>query len=389
VLNFLYQLVAKAIVAIHSGLAAVFGDSGFTWWLSIIVLTVAFRLILFPLFVKQVKSQRKMQMLQPLYKEIREKYKNDKAEQNRQLMALQAEHGNPLLGCLPLVAQIPLFIALFHVLRNFAPIKNAIGGGYHYKDASHTIGLSADTVQQVASAKVFGVPLAAMFKSTTGELGFLHASATSVKVTAVILIALMAASTFLTQKQVMGRNAPTDPQQATVQKVMLYIIPLFLLFTGTQFPIGVLLYWVTTNAWSLGQQFFILRRMPPIEAAAVLPGAGSRSAGAGGSAAPAKPKGLMGRLMAVAEQADTKQGKATPQDASGRGDKGRTVRSAAQSRGRGDAASVAEPAEPAAAAANPAAGGAKPGGPTPARRPGQGPRPAKRRGKGQRPGGRR
>jgi YidC/Oxa1 family membrane protein insertase len=350
---------------------------------------VAFRLILFPLFVKQVKSQRKMQMLQPLYKEIREKYKNDKAEQNRQLMALQAEHGNPLLGCLPLVAQIPLFIALFHVLRNFAPIKNAIGGGYHYKDASHTIGLSADTVQQVASAKVFGVPLAAMFKSTTGELGFLHASATSVKVTAVILIALMAASTFLTQKQVMGRNAPTDPQQATVQKVMLYIIPLFLLFTGTQFPIGVLLYWVTTNAWSLGQQFFILRRMPPIEAAAVLPGAGSRSAGAGGSAAPAKPKGLMGRLMAVAEQADTKQGKAAPQDASGRGDKGRTVRSAAQSRGRGDAASVAEPAEPAAAAANPAAGGGKPGGSTPARRPGQGPRPAKRRGKGQRPGGRR
>jgi YidC/Oxa1 family membrane protein insertase len=97
----------------------------------------------------------------------------------------------------------------------------------------------------------------------------------------------------------------------------------------------------------------------------------------------------MGRLMAVAEQADTKQGKATPQDASGRGDKGRTVRSAAQSRGRGDAAPVAEPAEPAAAAANPAAGGGKPGGPAAARRPAQGPRPAKRRGKGQRPGGRR
>jgi YidC/Oxa1 family membrane protein insertase len=383
VLNFLYQLVAKAIVAIHSGLSAVLGDSGVVWWLSIIVLTVAFRLILFPLFVKQVKSQRKMQMLQPLYKEIREKYKNDKAEQNRQLMALQAEHGNPLLGCLPLVAQIPLFIALFHVLRNFAPIKNAVGAGYHYKDASHTIGLSADVVQQVASAKVFGVPLAAMFKSTAGELNFLHASATSVKVTAVVLIALMALSTFLTQKQVMGRNAPTDPQQAMIQKVMLYIIPVFLLFTGTQFPIGVLLYWVTTNAWSLGQQFFILRRMPPVEATAVLPGAGSRSARTAAAAAPTKPKGLMGRLMAAAEQAEAKGQAKTPQDGS------RTVRSAKQARGGGGDSPVAEPPEPAAAAAGTpkAVGGGKPAGGGPARRPGQG--PAKRRGKGQRPGGRR
>jgi YidC/Oxa1 family membrane protein insertase len=270
VLDPLYRLVASAILMFHGIFTPIFGyDNFFSWALAIVFLTITVRLLLFPLFVKQIKSQRTMQMMQPRIKEIREKYKNDKTKMNAEMMALQKEHGNPLLGCLPIFAQIPLFIALFHVLRSLQPVHwNKDYVCQQYREGAYIIhetsGLNCDQVHSFSFAKLFGTSLSASFRSPAGELEYLGANPTAVKVVAAILIVVMAATTYLTQRQIMGRNGPVDPSQAMQQKIILYLIPGMLLFSGTLFPTGVLVYWLTTNLWSMGQQFFVLRRMPPV-----------------------------------------------------------------------------------------------------------------------------
>ncbi|MGZ4664020.1 MAG: membrane protein insertase YidC [Frankiaceae bacterium] len=277
-LNPLYNIVGKTIGFFHGAIFShIFGyNSFFAWALSIVLLTMVVRLILFPLFVKQIKSQRTMQVMQPRIKEIREKYKHDKQKMNEELMALQKEHGNPLLGCLPIFAQIPLFIALFHVLRALQPrhidpatlaqyhcpgtFKNISGTGYILVETS---GLDCKQVNSFANAKLFDVSLSASFRSPASLLQYLDISGTAVKIFAGVLIVLMCTTTFLTQKQIIGRQGPVDAQQRMQQRIILYLIPAGLLFSGTLFPLGVLLYWLTTNLWSMGQQFFVLKRMPP------------------------------------------------------------------------------------------------------------------------------
>jgi YidC/Oxa1 family membrane protein insertase len=262
VLDPLYRLVARGIVVFHDGLAPIFGENSFlSYALAIVLLVMLVRLCIVPLFVRSVKAQRTMQMLQPHIKEIREKYKNDRQQMNTKIMELQKEHGNPLLGCLPLVLQIPLFISLFHVFRAIQPSKDG-HGGYFFKAAS---GLSVEEVHSIATATLGKVSLAAAFTNPASELHFLDASGVAVKIICVVLIIIMSATTFLTQKQIMARNGPADPQQQMIQRVLLYASPLFLAVFGFNFPIAVLLYWLTTNLWSMGQQHFIIKRMPPLQ----------------------------------------------------------------------------------------------------------------------------
>ncbi len=283
-LNPLYHLAANAIVFFHKGFAPIFGaDSFFAWAFSVVLLVIAVRVLIFPLFVKQVKSQRTMQMMQPRIKEIREKYGHDKPRMQQEIMALQKEHGNPLFGCLPILLQIPLFISLFHVFTHLAPMNEGPNGALVWRPR---VGLSADQVEQIASAKVFGISLASEFGSDSDFVHFLGVNSTHVKILAVVLIVLMGLTTFMTQRQIMARTGPVDPQQAIVQKVLLYGSPLMLAIFGFRFPIAVLLYWLTTNLWSMGQQFFVIKRMPPVRPLAAggrLPGA---RAGAGVDAAP-------------------------------------------------------------------------------------------------------
>ncbi|MDQ6649812.1 MAG: membrane protein insertase YidC [Actinomycetota bacterium] len=277
-LNWLYEVIAKIVVGIHAGLAPVFGaDSGASWALSIVLLTVAMRLLLFPLFVKQIRAQRAMQTLQPQMKELQKKYKGNREQLNVEMMKLYKEHNaNPIAGCLPLVLQLPVFFALFHVLDRIKPS----GGPGHYVFRASS-GLTQAQVESAAHAKIFGVaPIAAAFNSPTSLLTFLNAHATGVRVLAVIMIVLMGLSTFITQRQMMARSGPVEGQQAQVQKLMLYVLPFSFAIFGFRFPLGVLLYWLTTNLWSMGQQAFVIRRMPPVAVA---------GAGAGRPAAPPKP----------------------------------------------------------------------------------------------------
>lgn len=260
-LNWLYEAIAQIVLFFHRVLTPVFGeDDGTTWALAIVLLTVTVRLLLFPLFVKQIKSQRAMQALAPRMKELQKKHQGDRETRNRELMGLYKAHGaNPVAGCLPLLLQLPVFFALFAVLREIQP--RLVNGVYIYEADN---GISEELVESAARAKIFEVPISSAFNSSTELLTELSATPGPVKILAVIMIVLMGASTFITQKQMMSRSGPLEGQQAQIQKILLYVLPFSFAIFGFQFPIGVLLYWLTTNLWSMGQQFFIIRRMPPV-----------------------------------------------------------------------------------------------------------------------------
>jgi YidC/Oxa1 family membrane protein insertase len=268
----LYRGIAYYIVAIHKVTKFVGGaSSGWSWALAIVLLTVTVRLLLFPLFVKQIRSQRKMTVLQPLIKELQAKHKGDRETLNSEMMKLYKEHGaNPVAGCLPLVLQMPIFISLFHVLRAFQPsikldtqdkcatVQGLFNQGYCFKPFH---GIDAQTVKQAGQAKVFGAPIAGGFASPAKLLNALGAQPGSVKIVTLVLILLMAGTTFVTQKQLMAKNAPTDAAAATQQKVLLYAMPVMMGVFGINVALGVLIYWTTTNIWSMAQQRVVIKAM--------------------------------------------------------------------------------------------------------------------------------
>ena len=296
----LYNLVARGVIVFHNILAPIFGKhSFFSYAIAIALIVVIVRILIFPLFVRSVKAQRTMQMLQPRIKELREKYKNDKQRMNQEVMKLQKEHGNPLLGCLPLLLQIPLFISLYHVFNAIsrAPKELANGmlqfkatsgltGGV-YDKATHALGYLDSSgnfhesskqaeVAGLATAKFAGITLGSALTSSKHTLELLGANGTTVKIVAAIMIVTMAITVYITQRQIMTRGGPVDPSQQKIQRVMLYGSPLMLAVFGLRFPIAVLVYWLTTNTWSMCQQVFILRKMPP-----VLPGTTATAATSG------------------------------------------------------------------------------------------------------------
>ena len=251
--------VAFILEQIHNGLSTFLpDDSGWAWGLSIVFLTMTVRIVLFPLFVKQIKSQRRMQEIAPKVKALQAKHKGDRETLNVELMKLYKDHGtNPISGCLPLILQLPIFFALFRVMNEVKPKGD---GSFHGK-----YGLSDTLIEQAAHAKVLGAPISAAFNSSPKLLSQLDGNATTVKIVAAIMVVTMGATTFLTQRQMMARTGGgLDPQQAQVQKIMLYVLPLSFAVFGFSFPVGVLLYWLTTNVWSMGQQQYVIARMPPV-----------------------------------------------------------------------------------------------------------------------------
>src|SRR4051794_20071081 len=244
----LYFATSAVLFGWHFVFGAILGDdSGFAWALSIVGLTVVIRAALIPLFVRQIKSSRNMQLLQPKIKELREKYGHDRERFAQEQMKLFKETGtNPLASCMPLILQMPIFIALFRVIDNAA--KGTAKGV-----------LTSAQAMSLHNAKIFGVPIAASFTNP------LNADVTSVRILAAALVLSMTATTFLTQRQLMTKNMPPDAltgQYAQQQKMLLYVLPLVFAFGGIAFPIGVLIYWTTSNLWTMGQQFYVIRNNP-------------------------------------------------------------------------------------------------------------------------------
>lgn len=230
--------------------------TNWAWILAIVFLVVTVRVVLFPVFVKQIKSQRAMQALQPKVKELQEKHKGDRETLQKEMMELyKVEKANPLMGCLPMFLQIPVFLGLFHVLRRLSP-----------DNANKTLyGWTAEQFDSASAARLFTAPIAAKFGSSEAELAALQVSnGTMVKVIAAILVLIMMTTTYLTSRQMILKTGwAEDPQQKMIQRLMLYGIPASLLISGALFPIGVVIYWVTNNLFTLGQQQWVLRKFPP------------------------------------------------------------------------------------------------------------------------------
>lgn len=234
--------------------------SGWTWTLSIVGLVIVIRIILIPLFVKQIKAQRNMQIIQPRIKEIQKKYSGDREKQSQEMMKIYKETGtNPLASCLPILLQAPIFFALFTVLQGIAM--------YNTEDPEYRApGVFAwpqfaELLPQAHEASIFGVPLYGYFMGAS-EVAADGFNPLNTRVLSLILIILMSSTTFLTQRQLIVKNSAPDNPFVKQQKILLYVFPVIFAIGGINFPIGVLIYWLTTNLWTMAQQFYVIRNNP-------------------------------------------------------------------------------------------------------------------------------
>jgi YidC/Oxa1 family membrane protein insertase len=246
----LFEAVAWVIIQIHAGLSLIFPkDSGWAWGLSIFLLTVLMRIIIFPLFVKQIHASRKMQELNPQVQALRKKYKKDKQRLNQETMKLYQEAGaNPLSGCLPLVVQFPIFISLYNVLRAISTTK----------PGQSKYGMSSELIQSAQHAHIFGASIPTTFVEAFGDK---HIGA---MVVAGLAVVISSTTTFFTMKTSVGRSMQSmtaDNPMMQSQKFLVYLSPLFGLF-GLTLPLGVLIYWVTTNSWTLAQSHYVYKKYP-------------------------------------------------------------------------------------------------------------------------------
>ncbi|GHA22867.1 membrane protein insertase YidC [Streptomyces tauricus] len=253
IFSFITTPVSWVIVQFHSVYGAIFGpDTGWAWGLSIVSLVILIRICLIPLFVKQIKATRAMQTLQPEMKKIQERYKNDKQRQSEEMMKLYKETGtNPLSSCLPILAQSPFFFALYHVLNSIA--------------SNDTIGVINNRLLESAQkAHIFGAPLASKFTDSSAKVQELGSTITDVRVVTAIMIVLMSFSQFYTQRQLMTKNVDTTVKTPFMQqqKMLMYVFPIMFAVFGINFPVGVLVYWLTTNVWTMGQQMYVIRNNP-------------------------------------------------------------------------------------------------------------------------------
>ena len=248
-----FRWVIEAILITFHNVFTTFGiqpDSGVSWVMSIVGLVLVVRAALIPLFVKQIRSQRAMYVLQPDLQKIQKKYKGKSDRDSREKMAkeqmaLYKKHGSsPFASCLPLIAQMPVFFSLFITLQDAQAKKPGVGL------------LTQDLSDSFARAKFLGASLSETF---------LTATSISVQIIAAVMIVLMTGSQFITQKQIMAKNMNPETQNsqfAQTQKIMLYAFPVIFLISGISFPLGVLIYWLVSNFWTMGQQYVVIKRMP-------------------------------------------------------------------------------------------------------------------------------
>lgn len=247
-------VIEALLVGFHTLLSSIGLDpsDGWTWVLSITGLVLVVRAALIPLFVRQIKSQRKMLEVAPELKRIQDKYKGKRDQfsreaMTRETMALYGKHGtSPFSSCLPLLFQMPVFFGLFTTLSNATHDLPGIGF------------LDLELAKNFAAATIFGdAPLRLAMSSANGNM--------TVIITAGVMVVLMTITQFITQKQIMSKNISKAMKESPTykqQQVLLYILPLVFLFSGFAFPLGVMMYWLVSNFWTMGQQFVVIRNMP-------------------------------------------------------------------------------------------------------------------------------
>ncbi|MDR1768950.1 MAG: membrane protein insertase YidC [Propionibacteriaceae bacterium] len=248
----IYWLMSWILMAFHWVVSRVLDpNAGVTWALSIVLLTMVVRACLIPLFVKQIRSARNMQLIGPKVKALQDKYGSDRERLGQETMKLYKEEGvNPMASCFPILAQMPIFLSLFWVLSE---VSNGQYKGVFADD--HPL---ADSLR---NAELFGAKISQTFMPRTGG----WQGWTNVQTLALVLIVLMVICLFITQLQLMRKNMPPEAQtgpMAQQQKMMLYMFPLIYAIGGINIPIGVLVYWLTTNLWTMGQQYILIHNNP-------------------------------------------------------------------------------------------------------------------------------
>ncbi|MDY7529670.1 MULTISPECIES: membrane protein insertase YidC [unclassified Cryobacterium] len=235
-------------------------NDGITWVLAIVGLVLVVRAALIPIFVRQIRSQRKMLEVAPQLKKIQDKYKGKKDQfsreaMSRETMELYKRTGtNPLSSCLPLLLQMPIFFALFSVLNDAQHAKAGVGP------------LNSQLAESFGSATLFGV--APLHESFSTQWALLVAGSPynlAVMLIAATMVVLMTASQFITQLQIVSKNMSPETKASPMfkqQRMMLYLLPLVFAFSGIAFPLGVMFYWLTSNIWTMAQQFLVIRNMP-------------------------------------------------------------------------------------------------------------------------------
>ncbi|GLU88105.1 membrane protein insertase YidC [Agromyces sp. NBRC 114283] len=234
-------------------------DAGVTWVLSIVGLVIVVRAALIPIFVKQIKSQRRMLEVAPQLKKIQDKYKGKKDQFSREAMSretmdLYKRTGtNPLSSCLPLLLQMPIFFGLFSVLNDAQHDKAGVGL------------FTQQLANSFANAEFFGAPLKSTFIGEWNHMTAGQLFSLSVMLIALTMIVLMTASQFITQLQIVSKNMSPETKASPMfrqQRILLYLLPLVFAFSGVAFPLGVMFYWLVSNFWTMGQQFVVIRNMP-------------------------------------------------------------------------------------------------------------------------------
>jgi YidC/Oxa1 family membrane protein insertase len=245
-------VIELILVSFHS-LFGIFGlvpESGLSWVLSVVGLVLVVRSALIPLFVKQIKSQRNMMLVQPELQKLQKKYKGKNDRDSREKFAKEQMDlykrtgSNPLSSCLPILVQIPIFMGLFFTLNDAQARKSGVGP------------MNSELAVQFSEATLFGAKLSETFMTAT---------TIQVQIMAGVMVILMSASQFITQKQIIAKNQNPDVQNSQymqTQKILLYIFPLIFVISGVAFPIAVITYWLTSNFWTMGQQFIVIRNMP-------------------------------------------------------------------------------------------------------------------------------
>ncbi|MBF6419515.1 membrane protein insertase YidC [Nocardia farcinica] len=279
-LDFIYWPVSWILWFWHRVFGFAFGaDNGLTWALAVVFLVFTLRIVLYKPFVKQVRTTKQMQELQPQIKELQKKYKNDRQKMALEMQKLQKEHGfNPLMGCLPVLAQVPVFLGLFHVLRSFNRTGHGFGQlGLTPEQNANTANyvFNAADVQSFLSARIFGAPISAFI--TTSQAEFLAfedyggiPSRLSIALVAIPLMVIAGLATHFNARASVARQTPeaaANPQAALMNKLALWVFPLGVLVGGPFLPIAILLYWVSNNIWTYGQQHLVFGRMAKEEEA--------------------------------------------------------------------------------------------------------------------------
>jgi YidC/Oxa1 family membrane protein insertase len=268
-LDYIYYPVSGIMWLWYKLFGVVLGPSNFfTWALAVMFLVFTLRAILYSPFVRQIRTTRQMQELQPQIKALQKKYGKDRQRMALEMQKLQREHGfNPILGCLPMLAQIPVFLGLYHVLRSFNRTQGGFGQPHLSVAENRATGnyfFSAADVGHFLDAHLFGAPIGAAMTQTHGLDAFLEFSRPAVIAVGLPVMVLAGIATYFNSRASIARQSPeaaANPQTAMMNKMALYVFPFGVVAGGPFLPLAIILYWFSNNIWTFGQQHYVFGKI--------------------------------------------------------------------------------------------------------------------------------